>query len=266
MKKVIKVVSGGIILLAILFLSIQYFQKDSFEFHNKQENDIEQENNIEGIHNGETTNLRNTVSLTAVEAINLAYEEVKKVTDEEPLLNYLTSTDDTPTEQTISAGADGKRNAWNMHFGSTSGNMSISVNIKDGVCYKGDLVTDDSNSLSKGTYSISDIKIDSSDAVKKSIELFNMKPGDPKIEDDWIKGYHFVVANYTIDPTLNKSKLLLRVTGISPNSPNSNNESLRMNVFFDVYTGEVFSATEQTGYDEEGRSSWREIDVESKKN
>ena len=153
-----------------------------------------------------------------------------------------------------------------MHFGSTSGNMSISVNIRDGVCYKGDLVTDDSNSLSKGIYSISDIKIDSSDAVKKSIELFNMKPGDPKIEDDWIKGYHFVIANYIIDPTSNKSKLLLRVTGISPNSPNSNNESLRMNVFFDVYTGEVFSATEQTGYDEEGRSSWREIDVESKKN
>ena len=260
MKNSIKVVSVGLILLMILFFSIQYFQKKSFELLNNHEDNIGQ------IQNEKTTNLKNTISLTAMEAMNLAYEEVKKVTDEEPLLNYLTSTDDTSTALTINDGADGKRNAWNMDFSSASGNMSISVRIRDGICYKGDLITDDNNSLQKGTYSISDIKIDSSDAVKKSIELFNMKPGNPEIEDDWIKGYHFVIANYTIDPYLNEKRLLLRVTGISPNSTNSNNESLRMNVFFDVNTGEVFSATEQTGYDEEGRSSWREIDVERKQN
>ncbi len=201
-------------------------------------------------------------TLTALEVMNLAYEEVKMITGEEPLLNYLTSTDDTTASLTVNDGLDGKRNAWNMSFGSASGNMSITASVRDGICYKGDLVTDDNNLLIKGIFSISDIKMDSTEAVNKSIELFDMKPGNPEIEDDWIKGYHFIITDYIIDPSLNKTKLLLRVTGISPNSPNSNNESLRMNVFFDVSTGEVFSATEQTGYDEEGRSAWREIDLQ----
>jgi hypothetical protein len=256
MKKAIKFTLGGIILLVILFFSIRYVQRNSSELNNENEKDIVQ------IKNEKDTNQENTVNFTALEAMKLAYEEVRNATDEEPLLISIRSTDDTSAELTVNDGADGKRNAWNIDFGSEIGNMYISVSIRDGVCYKGDLATDDNNSLSKGIYSISDIKIDSSSAVKKCIELFNMKPGDPEVKDDWIKGYHFVVANYTIDPTLNKSKLLLRVTGISPNSPNSNNDSLRMHVFFDVNTGEVFSATEQIGYDEDGRSSWREIDIE----
>lgn len=260
MKKHIKVVSGGLILLTILFFSIMYFQNNSFGSNS------EPENNIEEIKIEEYVNQESAVDLSALEALNLAYEEVKNFTDEEPLLIYFTSTDDTSTDLTENDGADGKRNAWNMSFGTASGSMYISVNIRDGIFYKGDLRTDDNNSLQKGIYSISDIKIDSPDAVKKSREIFNMKPGDPKIADDWIKGYHFVIADYTIDPNLKKKKLLLRVTGISPNSPNENNESLRMNIFFDVYTGEVFSASEQIGYDEEGRSSWREIDIESKQN
>jgi hypothetical protein len=256
MKKGIKAYSNGLILFTVLILSILNFGKNYSELH------LEQENNIEDIPNEETINQGNTVGLTALEAMNLAYEEVKKISDEEPLLTRLTSTDDTSAELSIYDGADGKRNAWNMNFGTASGSMNISVSIRDGIFYKGDLRIDDNNSLQKGIYSISDIKIDSTDLVKKCIELFNMKPGNPEISDDWIKGYHFVIANYTIDPYLKEEKLLLRVTGISPNSPNSNNESLRMHVFFDVKTGEVFSATEQIGYDEEGRSSWREINIE----
>lgn len=48
-------------------------------------------------------------SLTAMEALLLAYEETKKVSEEEPLLIDLRSTDDTDTVPTISDGADGKK-------------------------------------------------------------------------------------------------------------------------------------------------------------
>lgn len=56
---------------------------------------------------------------------------------------------------------------------------------------------------------------------------------------------------------------MMRVTGISPHSPNSENDSLRMNAFFDPETREIFSAAEQVGYDEEGRSVWEDVCVDS---
>ncbi len=42
----------------------------------------------------------------------------------------------------------------------------------------------------------------------------------------------------------------------------SNTLANLLNVFFDVNTGDVFSASEQTGYDEEGHSTWKEINVQ----
>jgi len=88
-----------------------------------------------------------------------------------------------------------------------------------------------------------------------------MRPGNPEIEDDWIKGYHFEISGFFTDSSSHETQLMLMVTGISPNSPNSDNESLRMNVFFDGKTGEMFSASEMLGYDEEGRSSWKDIEI-----
>lgn len=200
-------------------------------------------------------------SLTAMEALRLGYEEAKKHTEEEPLLISLTSTDNTTVPQEKNDGADGKRNAWNLQFGSKKGNISITMSINNGKA-NATVRKDDSNLLQKGQYAISDIKIDSPEVVKKAIEVLGMRPGNPEIEDDWIKGYHFVIMGFITDPNSSEPRLLLRVTGISPNSPNSENDSLRMNVFFDVKTGEMLNASEMTGYDKEGHTSWR--DIESK--
>lgn len=106
---------------------------------------------------------------------------------------------------------------------------------------------DDKNSLRKGIYHISDIKIDSPEAVQITIKTMNMQPGNPLIKDDWVKGYHFAIYGALTDPSSFDTLLVLRVTGISPNSPNIHNESLRMNVFFDGRTGEMVSASEQVG-------------------
>ncbi|MDD2246574.1 MAG: hypothetical protein PHI70_04095 [Proteiniphilum sp.] len=199
-------------------------------------------------------------SLTAMEALLLAYEEAKKISQEELLLIDLRSTDDTDSVQTINDGADGRRTAWNFSLGSAKGNISIAGDIRDGKCNIVQARKDDNNSLRKGIYHISDIKIDSPEVVQKAIKTLNMQPGNPLIKDDWVKGYHFAVYGALTDSNSFDTLLVLRVTGISPNSPNSNNESLRMNVFFDGRTGEMVSASEQVGYDQDGRSMWRKIE------
>lgn len=200
------------------------------------------------------------INLTALEAMRLGYEEAKKYTEEEPLLIDLTSTDNATVPQGKNDGADGKRNAWNLLFGSKKGNIRISISINNGKA-NADVRKDDNNSLQKGQYAISDIKMDSPEAVKKAIEVLDMRPGNPEIKNDWIKGYHFVIRGFITDPNTSETRLLLRVTGISPNSPNSKNDSLRMNVFFDAKTGEMLNASEMTGYDKEGNTSWKDVEL-----
>jgi hypothetical protein len=197
--------------------------------------------------------------LTAMEAWRLGYEEAKKHTEEEPLLIDLTSTDSVVVPQERNDGMDGKRNAWNVLFGSRNGSISILISIRNGKATADNVKKNKTNLLMKGQYAISDVKIDSPEVVKKAIEVLGMQPGNPQIEDDWIKGYHFNIAGFITDPKSSKSRLLLRVTGISPNSPNNENDSLRMNVFFDVTTGKILSASEMTGYDKDGRTNWRDI-------
>ncbi|MBD3921310.1 hypothetical protein H8B09_21255 [Paenibacillus sp. PR3] len=209
-----------------------------------------------------TTNEKNNdkKSVTAMEALRLGYSEAKKQTEEEPLLISITSTDDTSIPQERSDGADGTRDAWNLEFGSKKGNVLIYIKIDNGVAITTDVKKHDKNLLEKGHYAISDIQIDSSDAVKQAVEM-GMKPGNPAISDDWIKGYHFTIGGYNTDPNSSKTRLLLRVMGISPNSPNRENESLRMSIFFDAQTGEVVSATEMTGYDKDGNTMWKNIEL-----
>ncbi|MGG3280469.1 hypothetical protein [Paenibacillus solani] len=197
--------------------------------------------------------------LTAMEAWRLGYEEAKKHTEEDPLLIDLTSTDSVVLPQERNDGMDGKRNAWNALFGSKNGNISILISIRNGKATVDNVKKNKTHLLMKGHYAISDVKIDSPEVIKKAIEVLGMQPGNPQIEDDWIKGYHFNIAGFITDPKSSKPRLLLRVTGISPNSPNLENDSLRMNVFFDVTTGEILSASEMTGYDKDGRTNWRDI-------
>ncbi|WP_281884261.1 stalk domain-containing protein [Paenibacillus sp. YYML68] len=199
-------------------------------------------------------------SLTAMEALRLGYEEAKRHTDEEPLLIHMTSIDDTALQQVRSDGQDGKRSAWSLSFGSAKGNIHIRIAIRNGELSVDRVAKDDTNSLQKGMYVISDIHIDSSRAVQRSIEAMGMRPGDPEVADDWMKGYHFEIAGFHTAPHSSSTRLMLRVIGISPNSPGRMGESLRMIVFFDGKTGEMLNASDMTGYDENGRTMWREVE------
>ena len=199
-------------------------------------------------------------NLTALEAFALAYEEAKKVTAEEPLLIYLGSSDDTnKTAFGVSNGSDGRRNSWSFSFGSAKGNLALGGSIHDGECTIVQVAHDDNNSLQKGKYHISDIKLDSPEAIRQAIKTLDLRQGDPLAKNDWFTGYHFTIAEVYPDPYSPQTLLVFRVTGISPASLNHNRENLRMQAFFAAQTGELVHAQEQTGYDEEGHSAWREV-------
>ena len=243
---------GFIILIASAVFLLYALKIGQFDgFANKP---VEQATSI----SSEKTNEKKI--LTMMEALRLGYEEVKKYTEEEPLLIDLTSTDDTTVPQGKTDGADGKRNAWNLQFGSKKGNINIDLYIKDGKV-DARVSKDNNNLLRKGQYAVSDIKIDSPEAIKKAIEVLGIRPGDPEIKDDWIKGYHFSIMGFLTDPNSSETRYLLRIMGISPNSPNSENDSLRMTVFFDVKTGEMVNASEMIGYDKDGRTDWKEVEL-----
>jgi hypothetical protein len=203
-------------------------------------------------------------SFTAMEALRLGYEEAKNHTEEVPLLIHMTSTDSSLVPQEKNDGIDGKRDSWNLTFGTAKGSIHISIEIQNGVIKVGRISKDANNLLQKGMYALSDIQIDSPEAVQKAIAI-GMRPGDPEVIDDWIKGYHFSIAGFLTNPNTTDPTLLLQVTGISPNSPNSRNESLRMNVFFEGRTGKVFNANEMSGYDKDGRTMWKTIELNDKK-
>lgn len=101
----------------------------------------------------------------------------------------------------------------------------------------------------------------SSNLIMSIRRKLTLRPGDPEIKDDWIKGYHFSIMGFLTDPNSSEKRYFLRIMGISPNSPNSENDSLRMTVFFDVKTGEIVNASEVTGYDKDGRTNWKEVEL-----
>ena len=244
MKKVQKKLLIFVIIFAIIFIVIG---------RNYPSNDKKLETN-----STQSTGSNIKKMTTAIEALELAYKDAQSII-EEPLFESLQSTDDTTTSQTINEGLDGKRSAWNVIFGTKDGTMIVHCNIRNGESSISYVDENKEGLLSKSEYHVSDLKIDSSEVIKKAIKEKNIKPGNPDIEDDWIVGYHFTVYGALYDPNSYDKVMVMRVTGISPNSPNEDNDSLRANVFFDAKTGKILSASEQTGYDENGRTTWKEF-------
>lgn len=193
--------------------------------------------------------------LTAKEAWALAYKDVQSVMND-PLLDNIQSTDDTEETPKVKEGLNGRRAAWNLSFGNAEGTMRVCCKVRDGK-NSIDFVKENKDGLFlKGEYRISDLKIDSADAVKKAIKVKHIKPGNPNVEDDWIKGYHITIYGALTDPDSYDTTMVIRVTGISPDSPNKDGDSLLAHVFLDPKTGEILSASKQTGYDADGRTTW----------
>lgn len=166
---------------------------------------------------GNSTNLK---ELTLIEAYKLSFEEAKKWNNKSKLY-FMTSTD-TSKEPRGTYDSKGKRKDWNTMYVVPETNKWLIIEIRDGQVSN----TKDFNQFTPPNNKIidfTDIQIDSSQALKKAKDYFNLKPGK-----NWAKGYHFVLNKQN-------SNLILTVVGVDDNG-------YFTKVIFDAGTGEIMSA------------------------
>lgn len=192
--------------------------------------------------------------ITEVEAMTIAYDEAKK-TIPEPLIQRINSAD-TGGDPTVKSGTDGKRNFWYVTIGDQKGQYIATYTLEGRKIadIQARKMPDEQLSgtvhFGKGTFSISDIKIDSDQAVKIAMDEKGLKPGNPDNPDDWLIGYHFMTGEVAYGDGPNDQKVVTTVYGIAPGGA-------RANVNIDPATGKILSAVELTGYDQDGKSEWK---------
>lgn len=195
-----------------------------------------------------------SAEITAKEAVVIAFDDVIDFIPE-PMLRRVSSTD-SDDSSAISSGFDGKRRAWYVDILNKEGtkwanysiinNKVVDIHCDDAANYDGSIY------FEKGKYITSDVIIDSDEAVEIAIKKKGLLPGNPDKPENWLNGYHFNIGDAFEPPDFNNKRLVIIVSGISPN----NNLA---NVTIDPKTGEVLGAAEQTGYDEDGHSVWEEF-------
>lgn len=121
-------------------------------------------------------------SLTLNDALGIAYKEAINW-DSNAQLYFMSSVDDEFIDGNYVSGEDGRRKIWNFHFVSQVNN-NLLITIYDGKVVN--LKEAKSTIDKKRTISLSEVAIDSTDAIKKAKSKFSLKPG--KV---WASGYHF---------------------------------------------------------------------------
>ncbi|WP_313187901.1 WD40/YVTN/BNR-like repeat-containing protein [Lacrimispora sp.] len=136
----------------------------------------------------------NSDFITLKEAYNVAYKKVVEINDK-ALLYTMTSVD---TEDTNNSkeGMKGKRRFWNLDFTAPNSEIHYIFEIRDRKIAKitnsmGELL--DKDSLIESN----EINLDSSEAIKISVNNYNLKPGI-----SWAIGYHFTLNKYDGTPNL----------------------------------------------------------------
>jgi len=201
-----------------------------------------------------STESQESMGVTAAEAVLLAFDNIKDFISD-PYFTMVNSTDfdDLPT---IDSGQDGKRRVWYVSMADEYGNKQASCKVVDKKIE--DVHSDDVSNydwpiyFQKGKYRIQDLHIDSDEAVKIAIEEKGLKPGDPEIPENWLRGYHFTVVDAYSPDNPDETAFVIIVAGISPNGNIAK-------VTIAQETGEILGAGEQVGYDEDGHSIWEEF-------
>ncbi|SUY65468.1 hypothetical protein [Clostridium tetani] len=157
-------------------------------------------------------------ALTLKDAYNVALVKITTL-DSNSKLYFITSVDE--PDSNTSCGLDGKRRYWNFIFNVPKANKQFIITIHDGqvVNYNTSKNPLDENDL----IDLTQLKVDNTDAVKKAILEYNLKPGL-----SWARGYNFVLAK--ID-----GKIILTVVG---NDKDGNFSRININ----STTGDIVSA------------------------
>lgn len=245
-NKIITIIIISIIICVGIFVVLHVFKAIS-----ETETVIESGNHVE--------------TYTVKEAINsMSKYIIAQNLMDDPLLISLTSTDSPATDNTIDSGKDGKRSDWNGEFGDSKGSKIVicslrGTEIKIGFIDDAKKIPDNENGekhLAIGQYSVSNINIDSNDRiVLDKIKELKLKPGNPSVTGDWIRGYHYSLYKTSLNGTENEA-LVLGIIGISPDSPNEKGESMMALCEFNAEDRSYIRAAKKIGYDQDGRSIW----------
>jgi hypothetical protein len=174
---------------------------------------------------------------TMKEAISIASAKLKELHPDAKLSNVLsTDSQDKPSEK---SGADGTRKVWNITFTDNKSKSEYTILISKGKAE----MSPDGNKITRDLISDSDIKLDSTDALKIAKEQKGLTPGK-----DWAIGYHFNLRYASLHETPNEKFLMIEVIGLSPKGNFAH-------VDIDATNGKIVYAGEKT-YDSQGKAIW----------
>ena len=177
---------------------------------------------------------------TMKEAISIAYEKTEQMSPNAKLTKSIST--DAMTNPSKESGFNGTCNVWNTFFKDTKSNCEYNIYVAQGkvqLFQQGGECTDE-------VIEDSDIKLDSTDAIKIAKEQKKLKPGIPNV--NWAIGYHFNLEYASFYNIPGKNFLIIEVIGISPKGNFAH-------VDIDESTGKIIYSGEET-YDSNGRSSW----------
>lgn len=177
---------------------------------------------------------------TIKEAISIAYIKVKELSSDTKLTKIVSA--DAMVKPSEESGADGTRTVWNVVFTDTKSNAEYNTFVVRG---KAEIKEDRNKGAKKGINN-SDIKIDSTDAIKIAKEQKELKPGITN--KDWAAGYHFNLEAVSFYEIPNKEFLVIEVFGISPKGNFAH-------IDIDATNGKIIYSGEKT-YDENGKGIW----------
>lgn len=184
--------------------------------------------------------LKNDNEITLKKALEISNNEAIKWADDAQLV-FITSTDarDNPSE---SSGNNGKRNSWNIVFSSHKKNKQYNIIISSKkIIYNKEIDMPVYNYIDSNK-----ISLDSTDLIKIAK---NNGLSANSTDNNWAIGYHFALQ-YLNDNNEN-TFLAYSVYGTF-----NGNFSY---IIIDFSTGKLISIMEQTGYDKDGKSVWKEI-------
>ncbi len=174
------------------------------------------------------------------EAISIAYSKAKELSPDAKLHKIIST--DAMVKPSEESGSDGTRTVWNVFFTDTKSNSEYNIFVIRGKAE----VKEDRNEGAKKGINDSDIKIDSTDAIKIAKKQKELKPGIPN--KDWAIGYHFKLDYVPFYEISDNEFLVIEIFGISPKGNFAH-------VDIDATSGKIIYSGEKT-YDENGEAIW----------
>lgn len=202
------------------------------------------ENTVQESSQKATSKKEQKIEISLENAVNLAQKEASSYYKNLKLTEVHSYDNDELRKS--DAGADGKRQWWNVNFANESSNY-VSVLIADGKIVDIQHFDDNGNT---GLFDLSELKMTTSKAIQKAKEL-GLRGGNPQKPEEWVSGYNYKLSYASLASKPDKKRLFLEIIGISAKGNFAH-------VDFDGATGQVLLSEEQI-IGENGKKTWQKM-------